>query len=144
MALPSTPTTSLLPCSVLSERPRHLKFLSASHWLAQSGLSGGSAPPPPGWSAPLHLPTPHLCWLSNLPRNAHRWVEARSPYCRAGSCSAGAASHLPDTATHGTNGPENPVCRVFGLSVWKMSRKDVSERGLKVVGLGVCPGRFCL
>lgn len=66
MALPSTPTTSLLPCSVSSERPRHLKFLSASHWLAQSGLSSGSAPPPPGGSAPLHLPTPHLCWLSNL------------------------------------------------------------------------------
>lgn len=48
-----------------------------------------------GQSAFLHLPTvSHLCWLPRacmMPRNAHYWAEALSPYCRSSSCSAGRA-----------------------------------------------------
>jgi hypothetical protein len=91
-------------------------------------------------SALLHLPTvSHLCWLPHpwmMPRNAHGWAEALSPYCRSSSCSAGRADtrnqplsfqELPHTCQPrehmGPVGSENPACHVFRLSVWRICWK---------------------
>lgn len=110
-----TPHFSFLPCSVSPESPWHLKFLGASNWLQTLGGHSQVS----GWSALPHLSTlSHLCWLSYL----HDCLEMLTPGWRPGPHTAGpvpvllagltletlflpeAASHLPATATHGTNG----------------------------------------
>lgn len=140
-ALPATPTTSFLSCSMSPESPWHLKFLSASNWLHT--LCGHSQVSQAGVPF-FHLSTAsHLCWQSYLRDCLEMFIVAG---WRPGPHTAGpvpvllawltpetisslpGAAHTCQLQQHmGPMGSEKPVCHVFWLSVWKMSWKGIES-----------------